>query len=352
MYYTRAYIQCVYIHTDLSSKGFITLSQDCNDWFDESYYDNRSDDPVRLVDHNENEMKNFKLFVTKRQRPLLPDLNAMEWSQYILPSNVGLKYLDLFDSLVELLQIVHPDIIIEALNDVMASDTQRLTFFAPKFQKMLEKFTNATALLRILFPYTNWYDHSIIRELVEACECPEGVKLLDEFDSRIDVTLPITSYPIPAPSDLMIPDESSTHTVMAVRCDQQLSSLSLKHIGVVKSLMMNTFSITKHAFVLLAISNNSSAVIFWLIPRSVVPMINNAIQESSTSLYNNGLLEVAIWSPNFSFSTGSTSRIWMIAYGNDSAALSDNVCGSLDLINTTKCDHLSENLTCLHNFVF
>ena len=236
-----------------------------------------------------------------------------------------LKYLDLFDSLVELLQCLNRNEIINVLSDITASDIPGINYFTTDFiEKLRECTTTTTSLLKILFPYTNWYDHSIIRKLVEACDCPEGVKLLDEFDSQIDVSLPFIEYPILVPSNLMTPDESSTHTVMVVKCMQSLSSLLLKHIGVVKSLMINKLNIVKHACTLLAVADHSSAVFFWLIPRSVVSTIINGIQEHSGDLLQHGLTELTIY-PNFSFLTSNTNQIWTTTFSSDNVTQSKQV---------------------------
>jgi len=311
---------CIYLFADLSSNGFSLLSEEPSDGIKNPFSDKKSDN---LVDCHESKMEKFKL---KRRWPLSPNFNIMEKT----PSNVILRYLDLFDRLLELLQSMNPKEIVKSCKSVMASDSLGLSYFSPEFITMLELFTNTTSLIRILFPYTNWYDHSIIRKVVETCDFPEGIKLLDEFDSRIDVTLPIKLYPIPTPSDLTIPDESGTHTVMAVKYVQQLSSLSLQHIGVVKSLIIDKFCITKHACVLLAVANHDSAMFFWLIPKNIVSTIAIAVQEHSTSLYDKGLLEIAIY-PQFAFSTGNTSRIWTMAYHNDTTAMLKHVSGKLVL---------------------
>ncbi|XP_065903620.1 uncharacterized protein [Dysidea avara] len=302
---------------DLSAKGFTIISkiQDGDDKCPDSSPEKKLD--VGLFEYNERELEKLKCSSAKKWPPIFPDKDIADKFKYIDPCNLMLKYLDLFDALVELLQARK---VTDALREIMASDIHGISIFNAEFVEILTKGTNTISLLRILFPYTNWHDHSIIRELVEVCDCPEGVKLLDEFDSRIDVSLPITSYPIPAPSNLMIPDESSTHTVMAVRCEQQLSSLSLQHTEVVKSLMMNTFGITKHACILLAVANHSSAMFFWLIPKSVGLIITNEVREHSGFLHDNGLLEVAIF-PNFSFSTGSISRVWKTVYFSDMATM-------------------------------
>ena len=261
---------------------------------------------------------------------LLPDLHVENKHQYIEPSDVVLKYLDLFDKLVELLQHLHPSKVTEVLSNIVASDAHDICYFMDDFIASLRGITSTTSLLRIVFPYTNWHDHSIIRELVEVCDCFEGVKLLDEFDSCIDVTQPITAYPIPAPSNLMIPSESSTHTVMAVKFAQQLSLPLLNQVGVMKSLMIEKFNITKHASLLLAVRtasiNHHTAIFYWLIPRCVAPLISSAVQIHSGYLLEKGLVEVAIC-PSFSFSLDSSNmyRIWAMTYYNDTVTLLKHV---------------------------
>ena len=112
------------------------------------------------------------------------------------------------------------------------------------------------------------------------------------------------AYPISKPAnDFLTVEESSSHIVMAVKCEQQLSSLSLEHIREVESLIRNTFNLTKHACVLLAVDNDKSVIIYWSITKSIEALITNRIQGFSSHFYENGLLEVTIH-PNFSFVTG------------------------------------------------
>jgi len=258
-----------------------------------------------FVEYDEKELEIFKISKYTRKQLLPSYLKIME---KFIPSNLILHYLDMIDTLIDWLQSVVPNKILKSLDSIMASDIYGIKYFSTKFVNRLKNYTTTTALLRILLPYTNWYDHSIIRELVEACDCPEGIKLLDEFDSRIDDTLPIKAFPIPKPLKHLLKFEvTSTHTVMTVKCKQQLSSLSLKDIGVLKSLMRSKFGITKHACVLLAVDNDDSAKFYWLIPRSIEPLISNAVEKLSSYLYDNELLEVKI-DPNFSVSIGKADK--------------------------------------------
>ncbi|XP_065903549.1 uncharacterized protein [Dysidea avara] len=267
-----------------------------------------------LVEYDEKELEIFKISKNTRKQ-LLPSRCTIV--EKFSPSNLILHYFDMIDTLTDCLQSVNHKKILKTLNSIMCSAIYGIKYFSADVIKRLQEYSNTTSLLRVLFTYTNWYDHSIIRELVKACDCPEGVKLLNEFDSRIDDTQPITAYPIPGPSDLMVPDVSSTHTVMGVWCEQLLSSLTLKHVGVVKSLMMNKISITKHACILLAVDDDKFAIFYWLIPRSIESLIRNAVEGLSSYLYENGLLEVVIY-PNFSsFSTSKEVNSFQLIHRSD-----------------------------------
>ena len=314
---------CSLCTIDLSSNGFSVLSENSSNESSEAVA--VAEESATIADEDDVEqIESYKILPHKRKKPLIPDLSTADIFMYYMPSNVVLKYLDLFDSIVELFQSLHPHKVIEVVNDIKASNAYGINYFTDEFIERLRKCTSISSILKILFPYTSWYDHSILRELVGASDCPESIKLLDEFDSRIDVTLPIASYPLSPPSHLMVPDESSSHTVMAVRCDQQLSSLSLQKIAIVKSLLIDVSGVSKHAFVLLAVANHSSAMFFWLIPRNIASIMTRAVQRNSNFLNKRGLLEVAIY-PNFSFSTGSTSRIWRMAYFRDTTAILQHV---------------------------
>jgi len=204
-------------------------------------------------------------------------------------------YCYLFDELVSLLQSCKVETMINILTSLKASDTYNIPLFSTEYITHLNSFTNTAVLLRALFPYTNWCDHSIIRELVRGCPEAEGV--LDEFESHIDPALLITDYPIPVYSSMMIPNKLGTHTVMAVVYNKELSSLSLQCVDVVKSIIVQKFSITKHGCLLLAVGDCGVAILYWLIPKSVTAVIIEKAREYSDELSTSGILEVAIYLP-------------------------------------------------------
>ena len=316
----KLYVYLTY--TALECAGFEQLVKDNDDLVLED------DSRCFLTCKTESDIS-FKVIGPKRTRPILPVCNLSEESSVFSSFNVILKYFDLFDSLIELLQFKETN---EALTNLIASETFHIKLFSPDFVKYLRGCTNTVLLLRVLFPYTNWYDHSILRWLLQACNCSEGLKLLDEYNAQIDFALPIKDYPLPIyqPS-YMTPDVSSTHTMLAIRCEQQLSSLKLKHIGKVKSILLQVFDITEYACILLTATNTSSAILYWLIPQSIVPYIYSKVKEYSRYLHDNKILEIAVY-PNFAFSTGNVDRIWSLAYYSDTASAPTHVSAYLQVL--------------------
>ena len=269
------------------------------------------DDPEYCLTYSSDSDTSFKVTGSKRSQPVCEKTEKRD----VFPrSNITLNYFDLFDVITELMQF---EKVIEAVDSLIASETHHIKLFSADFVRYLRGCTNTVSLLTALFPYTNWYDHSILRWLLQACNCSEGLRLLDEFEAQINLTLPIKDFPLPIyQSSYMTPDVSSTHTVLAIRCEQQLSSLSLQHIGKVKSTILQAFDITEHACILLTATNYTSAITYWLIPQIIVSVIYSKVQEHSSYLYDNEILEVAVY-PNFAFSTGNVNRIWSVAYSSD-----------------------------------
>ena len=121
--------------------------------------------------------------------------------------------------------------------------------------------------------YFSWCDLSIVLKLLEIC----GVKLLQEFKYQIYFTKPITEYPISCQDSLMIP--SSPYTVMVTHYELKYSSLSLKHVEIVKSLITEKCEITFISCQFLATAFDSK-LFYWLIPKSAMSLIVNKVQEN------------------------------------------------------------------------
>ena len=116
-------------------------------------------------------------------------------------------------------------------------------------------------ILRIFICYSTWCDYFVIKRLLEVSECSEGLGLLEQFKSQINLTLSVTHLSLFAPNFLMIPSETSDFAVMTTQCVQEYSLLSLKYIREVKSLVTKIREINETACLFLATRDNP-AVLF------------------------------------------------------------------------------------------
>ena len=163
----------------------------------------------------------------------------------------------------------------------------------------------------VCLPYFTWSDHSTLRVLGSASN--DAIKLLDEFDFQLNCTELIASYPIPHLSSDMIPnDPTGTHTVLAIRCDQELYNCTLQYVYDVKSVMVEKCDITPHCLQLLAVRPNPT-IIYWTIPKCVVELISSKVPVHSDYLYSKGVLEVLVY-PEPLLATSDDVRIGSLAF--------------------------------------
>ena len=236
------------------------------------------------------EKQDSSIPTVSRKRPLSEQLSSS--SKYFKPSMINKEFLQLTDHLNELMQFCDPRMITEHCSSLMASDIHNITVFPTEYVKKLQNYDHTPSLLRILSSFWTWSDHSVLRTLLQYDS--EAVSLLDEYDVQMDMSQPLASYPLAPPSPCMVPSDTGTHTVLAVKCAQQYYQCLLKHVFEVRSYMIEKFDITPHALQLLA-TKNSSTVLYCLIPKSVVALISTKVLEYTSVLYMLGILEVSIF---------------------------------------------------------
>ena len=282
---------CVHTYAELELNGYTNTNEDVD-------LSSEASSSIQM-NYDETESKvSLKIFSEsdKIQR-LLPDLDKSEKLMYTLsPKTLLIQYLDLCDSIIRLLQTLRPRQIIKIVANFVIGEEQQVKLFSDSYIKSLNKITSTVVILRSLFLYSSWYDFSVVEELVKECNCFEGFYLLDWFNLRIDKTLPISHYPLPTPSSLMIPVESSSHFVMTTRYREKL--FTLLHITELKSFLLHTFKIKSYACILLGVA--SPETLYWLLPNSVFTIICKIIPQCTDDLYTKGITEIAI-SPNIVF---------------------------------------------------
>ena len=213
-------------------------------------------------------------------------------------STVLVLYFHLIDQLGELLQPYDEGKIMEQCGSLLASDHDDIKLFTSDQLKDFSQCNNAM-LLRVLCLFT-WSNCSILRTLVNCCS--EATKLLDRFESNLDPLKPVACYPLPCLSSDMIPSDTSTYTILAVRCKVELYECSLQYIYDVQSVMIEKCDITQHCLQLLAVRSDPT-ILYWTIPKCVVYLINTNVPLHSEYLYSRGILEVLVY-PDLLLSTG------------------------------------------------
>ena len=222
-----------------------------------------------------------------------------------VPSSIATHFFDLMAQLTEVLQSLNPKIIADYCSLLRASEQANITLFKASFLNAIIKETkNTTALIHKFAPLINWLDHSILNAVVEACNVPEAVALLTQFDARIDASQPVTFYPIPSPSHHMVPYDTSTHTVLAVQLNLKLHHCTLQNVIDTRSLIQEKCEITPHCLQLLAVAKTNHVIIYWTIPKHVATLIISNVQKHQSYLYQKSVQQIAVY-PGTILATGS-----------------------------------------------
>ena len=223
-------------------------------------------------------------------------------------STVLVLYFHLIDQLEELLQSYDYGIMMEQCRSLMASDHNDIKLFTSD-QLMSFSWYNIAILLRKLCLFA-WNNCSILRTLVSYCS--KANKLLDKFESNLDPLKPVACYPVPCLSSDMIPSDTSTYTILAIRCKVELYEASLQYVYDVESVMIEKCDITQHCLQLLAVRSDPT-ILYWTIPKCVVDLINTNVPLHSEYLYSRGILEVLVY-PDLLLTTGDDVYYGSLAF--------------------------------------
>ena len=220
-------------------------------------------------------------------------------SSYVRSTSILTLFFQLVDSIVELLQFYDVQILTDHCGCLMASNEHNINLFS---NDQIQKFNECSTalLLQKLSSFFTWSNHSTLRALVG--QFSEAVNILDDFDSRLDPFQLIVSYPIPCFSTDMIPSDTSTYTILAVRCDKELYHCTLQYVYDVQSVMIEKCDITQHCLQLLAVRSDPT-ILYWTIPKCVVDLINTNVPLHAEYLYSIGIMEVLVY-PDLLLTTG------------------------------------------------
>ena len=238
-------------------------------------------------------------------------------SSYIKTTSVLTTFFQVIDLIGKLLQIYHIQMLTNQCKYLMASNEHDINLFTNDQIEKFNKCDTTSLLLLKLSSFFTWSSHSILKGFVG--QCSDAVNILDDFDSRLDLHQQIASYPIPCFSADMIPSDTSTYTILAVRYKVELYESSLQYIFDVQSVMIEKCDITQHSLQLLAVRSDPT-IFYWTIPKCVVDLININVPLHSEYLYSRGILEVLVY-PNLLLTTGDD-----ICYGSLAFECRDHLC--------------------------
>ena len=232
--------------------------------------------------------------------------DVVEVSDVDTTTLIDLLFLYLINQLSKLL-LTHKLELIELCENIRASKVKNINLFSADQIKELSEDDCVLMKLGSLF---TWNNHSVLKVLAE-CSI-EAVKLLDEFESKLDRSQSVTSFPIPCLFSNMIPDDTSMYTLLAVRCKVELYEASLQYVYDVQSVMIEKCDITQHCLQLLAVRSDPT-VLYWTIPKCVVDLINTNVPLHSEYLYSRGILEVLVY-PDLLLTTGDDVCYGLLAF--------------------------------------
>ena len=232
-------------------------------------------------------------------------------SDFLNPPLVHIAFLCLIDEVDEILQFSDVETFIEQCENMMACEQKKIKLFSDIQIVKLKEYDNAILMLRSLSCFFTWSNHSILRMLLSKLSS-KALHSLDEYDCRLDPLQSISSYPIPCFSSHMLPVDTSTHTILAIRCDQELYKCTLQYVYDMQSVMMEKCDITQHCLQLLAVRSDPT-ILYWTIPQCVVKIISNQVSQHSEYLYSKGVLEVLLY-PQPWLSTGDDVVIGSLAF--------------------------------------
>ena len=195
------------------------------------------------------------------------------------------------------LPMVDLEFIADKCCTLMASDVRNIKLFTNGFIRKLHKCSHSSLLKNYLLPFITWLDNTILIELATAYE---NLELVCKFIHIIDDTEPITSYPVPTFSQLIIPLEDSEYTIVAVKTFQNCSELILKDVKDVKELLKSHWELTAHALQLVAIDYHYNYM-YWMIPKQVQHLVENELNQGRYDLWIKGIVQIILF-PNEYFS--------------------------------------------------
>ena len=239
---------------------------------------------------------------------------------FLTAKTVHIRFLKLFIQMKQMLKDYNPQCFLMVLKKLRANTRTTvhpkiIPLLSSDYLEELSNISSEELLKRSAFLWT-WNNHSILRALLEACNCQDGIKMLDEFESQIDTNQPLELFPIPPLSVKMAPSLSSAYTVISIRCEHEQNELvSLQYVNDVAEIMIEKFGFSQHSLQLLA-TQASPLMLYWAMPKSIVPLLSKGVKEHLNFLKAKGFSEIAIYPNTILFAIDNLSHGSFSLFGN------------------------------------
>ena len=210
---------------------------------------------------------------------------------HLRPSTVERAFQYTVRHVIELLSCCDPNLLIKWCENLMASHTHQIKLFTANFMDKIKQHKTSPAVLKFLSHYWTWSNYSLLKVLAQFSKL--ALDMLEEFDARVNTAVPITEYPISSLAVSMFPYDTSAYTELIFECDQKLNH-SLQLVFDMQSLITKNCDITQHALLLLAVDSNPTRL-YWMIPKSVVTIVNAKVMGCSQLLFSKGVMRIFIY---------------------------------------------------------
>lgn len=235
--------------------------------------------------------------------------------KHLKPSTVERVFQYTVRHVTELLGCSNPELLIKWCENLMVSDTHQIKLFTANFIDQIRQLKTSPAILKMLCHYWTWSNYSILKVLAQFSKL--ALELLEEFGTRLNTMLPITEYPIGSLAVSMFPYDSSSYTVLTLECDHKLNH-SLQLVYDMQSLITENCDITQHALLLLAVDSDPTRL-HWMIPKSVVTIVNTRVMQCFQILSSKGVVRIFIY-PSTVHVLDSGKTIWPYMFLNESVS--------------------------------
>ena len=173
-----------------------------------------------------------------------------------------------------------------------------IKLFTNDFIKKLFKCSHSTLLKFYLLPFITWLDNTILIELTKVYKKTDTLESLCKLICIIDYNQPITSYPIPTFSQLIIPLDDSDYTIVAIKMFQNCRELILRDVTEVKEFLTLHWELTVHAIQLAAIDYHHN-FIYWVIPKQLKSLVENKLTKGQLELWHRGIFLAVLLPKNY-----------------------------------------------------